>query len=60
MLCPVSETFTVVFHSPSLHSPEYIGPFHSLKQAEDYCDSRNDSLQLSGIPSWVACYSIFD
>lgn len=56
----MTETFTVAFYNPSPNSPEYIGPFQSLKQAEDYCDSRNGSLQLSGIPSWVACYSVVD
>lgn len=58
MLCPVSETFTVVFHSTALDSPEYISPFYSLSDAEDYADDRNDSLALAGIPSSVACYSV--
>ena len=60
--CPYSmtETFTVRFDSNALDSPEYIGPFFSEDEAEDYCDSRNSSLQLGGIPSWVACYSVVD
>jgi hypothetical protein len=54
------QDYTVRFWSEALNSPEYIGPFRSLKEAEDYCDARNDSLQLSGIPSSVACYSVVD
>jgi hypothetical protein len=54
----MKNTFTVRFESPSLNSPEYIGPFHSEDEANDYCDSRNGSLALSGIPSSVACYSV--
>jgi len=56
----MKNTFTVRFWSEHLDSPEYIGPFYSLEEAEDYCDSRNGSLSLSGIPSWVACYSVVD
>jgi hypothetical protein len=60
--CPSSmrETFTVRFYSNALDSPEYIGPFYSEDEAQDYCDARNDSLSLGGIPSWVANYSIVD
>ena len=54
----MTETFTVRFDSDALDSPEYIGPFYTLKDAEDYCDDRNGSLSLSGIPSDVACYSV--
>jgi hypothetical protein len=53
-------TFTVRFDSTALDSPEYIGPFYSEKEAEDYCDARNGSLQLSGIPSSVASYSVIE
>jgi len=53
-------TFTVRFDSNALNSPEYIGPFYSEDDAQDYCDARNGSLSLSGIPSWVACYSVVD
>jgi hypothetical protein len=53
-------TFTVRFWSEHLESPEYIGPFYTEKDAEDYCDARNGSLSLSGIPSSVACYSVVD
>ena len=56
----MSNTFTVRFWSESLESPEYIGPFYTEDDAQDYCDSRNGSLALSGIPSWVACYSVVD
>ena len=53
-------TFTVRFDSNALNSPEYIGPFYSEDDAQDYCDCRNGSLALSGIPSSVACYSVVD
>ena len=60
--CPYSmrNTFTVKFWSEHLESPEYIGPFYSEDDAQDYCDARNGSLSLSGIPSWVANYSVVD
>ena len=54
----MSKTFTVRFWSEHLESPEYIGPFYSQDEAEDYADDRNSSLALSGVPSWVACYSV--
>jgi len=54
----MNNTFTVRFDSNALNSPEYIGPFYSEDDAQDYCDARNDSLSLSGVPSWVACYSV--
>jgi hypothetical protein len=54
------KTFTVRFDSNALDSPEYIGPFFSEDEAEDYCDARNGSLQLGGVPSSVACYSVVD
>jgi hypothetical protein len=57
---PMKETFTVRFTSNALNSPEYIGPFYSEADAQDYCDDRNVSLSLSGVPSWVACYSVVD
>jgi hypothetical protein len=56
----MTNTFTVRFWSEHLDSPEYIGPFYSEDDAQDYCDARNGSLSLSGIPSWVACYSVVD
>ena len=60
--CPYSmnTTYSVRFDSNALNSPEYIGPFYSEDDAQDYCDARNGSLQLGGIPSWVACYSVVD
>ncbi len=61
--CPSSmniKTFTVRFDSNALNSPEYIGPFFSEDDAQDYADDRNGSLQLGGIPSSVACYSVVD
>ncbi len=51
-------TFTVQFVSFSLNSPEYIGPFYTEDDAQEYCDARNGSLQLGGIPSSVAFYSV--
>jgi len=51
-------THTVRFDSLSLESPEYVGPFESYDEAQDYCDSRNGSLALSGVPSSVAYYSV--
>jgi hypothetical protein len=56
----MTETFTVRFDSNALDSPEYIGPFYSEDAAQDYADDRNSSLALSGVPSWVACYSVVD
>ena len=60
--CPssMSTTYTVRFTSNALNSPEYIGPFYSEDDAQDYADDRNGSLALSGIPSSVACYSVVD
>jgi hypothetical protein len=54
----MTNTFTVRFESPSLNSPEFIGPFYTEDDAQDYADDRNSSLALSGIPSSVACYSV--
>jgi hypothetical protein len=54
------KTFTVKFWSEYREFPEYIGPFNTEKEAQDYCDARNGSLSLSGIPSSVANYSIVD
>ena len=54
----MSKTFSVRFVSDALDSPEYIGPFYSEEEADEYADDRNSSLALSGIPSSVACYSV--
>ena len=54
----MTNTFTVRFVSDALDSPEYIGPFYSEEEAQDYADDRNGSLALAGIPSSVACYSV--
>ena len=54
----MTQTFTVAFYSTALDSPEYIGPFYTERDAEDYCDHYNLTLALSGIPSSVACYSV--
>ena len=54
----MNTTFSVRFDSNALNSPEYIGPFYSEDDAQDYADDRNSSLALNGIPSWVACYSV--
>ena len=56
----MNTTFTVRFWSEHLESPEYIGPFFTEQDAQDYADDRNSSLALSGIPSSVACYSVVD
>ena len=54
----MTQTFSVRFTSDALNSPEYIGPFYSEDEANDYADCRNGSLALSGIPSSVASYSV--
>ena len=54
----MTETFTVRFDSTALDSPEYVGPFPTQEEAQDYADDRNSSLALSGIPSSVACYTV--
>jgi len=55
---PMTETFTVRFDSTALDSPEYVGPFYSEEEAQDYADDRNSSLALSGVPSSVAFYTV--
>ena len=54
----MSQTVFVKFVCDYLDSPEYIGPFYSEIDANDYADVRNFSLGLSGIPSSVASYSV--
>ena len=54
----MTETFTVRFDSTALDSPEFIGPFYTEQEAQDYADDRNSSLALSGIPSNVALYTV--
>jgi hypothetical protein len=54
----MSTTFSVRFDSNALNSPEYIGPFYTEDEAQDYADDRNSSLALSGVPSSVAFYSV--
>jgi hypothetical protein len=54
----MTNTFSVRFVSDALDSPEYIGPFYSEEEADEYADDRNSSLALAGIPSSVACYSV--
>jgi len=53
-----TQTFSVRFDSDALDSPEFIGPFYSEDDAQEYADDRNGSLALAGIPSSVACYSV--
>ena len=53
-----TQTFSVRFDSDALDSPEFIGPFYTEDDAQEYADDRNSSLALSGIPSSVACYSV--
>jgi len=50
----------VKFWSEKIDSPEYIGPFTTQSDADDYADEQNYRLSLAGIPSWVANYSISD
>jgi hypothetical protein len=54
----MTHTFTVRFDSNALDSPEYIGPFPTEDDANEYADDRNSSLALSGIPSSVAFYTV--
>jgi carbamate kinase len=54
----MTKTFTVRFDSTALDSPEYVGPFYSEEEAQDYADDRNSSLALSGIPSSIAFYTV--
>jgi hypothetical protein len=56
----MNTTYTVRFVSDALNSPEFIGPFYTEEEAQDYADDRNSSLALAGIPSSVACYSVVD
>lgn len=53
------ETFSVLYNY-DYNDPKYIGPFSSLEEAQDYCDSRNSELRRRGIPSWVCSYSVVD
>lgn len=48
----------VKFESDQLDEPQYIGPFDSIEEADDYVDYNNTGLSLNGVPSWVACYSV--
>lgn len=52
--------FTVQFSSTALTVPEFIGPFETEDDAQDFCDERNGSLQLAGIPSFAACYFLIN
>ena len=45
-------TFYVMFHSEDLETPDYIGPFFKLEDAEDYADHQNQGLANNGIPGW--------
>ena len=51
-------TYYVLFQSEKLEMPEYIGPFCSSEDAEDYADHQNNGLALNGVPGWVASYSV--
>ena len=51
-------TFYVKFHSEKLEMPEYIGPFSSSEDAEDYADHQNNGLALNGVPGWVSSYAV--
>lgn len=51
-------TFYVMFQSEELETPEYIGPFYKLEDAEDYADHQNTGLALNGIPGSRASYGV--
>ena len=51
-------TFYVMFHSEDLETPDYIGPFYKLEDAEDYADHQNQGLANNGIPGWRASYGV--
>ena len=48
-------TYYVMFNSPELETPESIGPFDTLEDAEDYADYQNTGLSYGGHP---ALYSV--
>lgn len=54
----MSQTFTVRFLSEELSEPQYIGPFDSEDDANEYADEKNYRLSLAGIPFCVASYSV--
>ena len=35
---------------------EYVGPFSSEEEAQDYCDIQNMHLSDRGIPGWVGSW----
>ena len=51
-------TFYVMFHSEELETPDYIGPFYKLEDAEDYASHQNQGLANNGIPGWRASYAV--
>ncbi len=50
--------FYVRFCSEDLTEDQYIGPFDSESDAEDYADDENNRLASAGIPGWRASYSL--
>ena len=51
----MSQTFDVKFWNQETESYEYIGPFDTLEDAEDYADYNNTGLSYGGHP---ALYSV--
>ena len=58
LLTMTEMTFYVMFQSEELTEPDYIGPFYSLEDAEDYADNANTGLALAGVPGSVASYGV--
>lgn len=51
-------TYYVQFTSEELETPDVIGPFYKLEDAEDYADYNNQGLANNGVPSWKASYMV--
>lgn len=48
----------VRFDSVEYDEPQFIGPFETEEDADDYADCQNTSLSLNGVPGHVASYSV--
>ncbi len=51
-------TYYVIFNTVEYDEPQYIGPFYSLEDADDYADSANTGLALAGVPGSTASYGV--
>ena len=51
-------TYYVIFNTVEYDEPQYIGPFYSLEDADDYADSANTGLALAGVPGSKASYGV--